>query len=217
MKAAVYVLQSLYEVPVLIILNISSVRSIVKLQIMNYNRDGKGRFSKGKRFAITSAVVFGFLVMIMHPFTMGFLDAAIPNNVVEASNEIGAEALAKTMYGKSIEELKDGVVDQLVKCESGGAEGLIVHDDNKAGTLARKDKVSIGVLQFKVSTVQHYMKTLYGVSISDKEAILLALDTEAAKKLAKDVIFKVKGGLFNWTCYTPEMKVEVELIKKMEI
>lgn len=58
---------------------------------------------------------------------------------------------------------------------------------------------SWGVMQFKLTTVMHYYEELYGEKITQKEALLIALDDEKARALARDIIFEVEGGVWNWT------------------
>lgn len=118
-----------------------------------------------------------------------------------------------------IESLKDQVVEEIAQKESDNAQtsdGLVVIDDNKAKSLPKKDKLSYGCMQMKISTVQFFSKKLYNQDISNHDAIILALDCEKAKALSKDIVFKVQGGLFNWSVADKEMKVRVELIKKLE-
>ena len=56
---------------------------------------------------------------------------------------------------------------------------------------------SLGVLQFKVSTVQFYYNKFYGKTITNKEAVLIALDDAKASELASEVVFR-DGALNNW-------------------
>lgn len=88
--------------------------------------------------------------------------------------------------------LKADVINQISDCERAGhteEDGLIVFDSNA--------RASLGVMQFQVTTVQHYEKALYGNEVSGKDAILIALDASKAKALATDIVFK-QDGLGNW-------------------
>lgn len=92
------------------------------------------------------------------------------------------------MLDEKILGLKNGVVDKLQACESAGhkeTDGIIIFDSNK--------KASIGQLQFQVATVQYYYKTLYNKTITQKEAVIIALDTPQARDLARDVMFNTKN------------------------
>lgn len=137
----------------------------------------------------------------------------------------GELALAKesteTIFIEKVDKLKNDVVDEIQKCESMGYkedDAIIIFDDNSKGTLKGKDKASLGTLQFKKSTVQHYYKTLYGETITAKEAMLIALDDEKAEALAKDIIFKTKNGYSNWLNCSNKLgiKSKVELVKQLE-
>lgn len=123
---------------------------------------------------------------------------------------------------KKIDALKDELVATLAKCESAGKpaeHGIITIDNNKAGTITGQDVFSIGILQFKVSTVKAFVKQRDGKDISSRDAMLLALDPEQAKALAKYAIFETKGGIFHWqNCATKHnLAAEVTIIKKLEL
>jgi hypothetical protein len=96
--------------------------------------------------------------------------------------------------GPKIDMLKNEVLDSLQSCESGGSNddtGLIVFDSNKVA--------SLGLYQFQKLTVIAYYKTLYGKTITGKEALMIALDRNQARKLASDIIFSNDSkGVNNW-------------------
>lgn len=118
-----------------------------------------------------------------------------------------------------VEKLKQEVIEQIAKLETGNVkteDGLVHIDNNKAKTLKEKDIPSYGCMQFKVSTVQLYEKNLYKKDMNNYDAILVALDCSKAKQLAEDIIFKVNGGLWNWSVATKEMGMKVEIIKSLE-
>ena len=97
---------------------------------------------------------------------------------------------------RTIEALKDSVVDRLAKCETHGrpdAGSVVVIDTN--------NEASIGKLQFQAKTVVHYTKLIEGRSIDRKQAVEIALHSEQAASLAKRIIFE-KDGLSNWSRIT---------------
>ena len=119
-----------------------------------------------------------------------------------------------------IEALKADVVDRLLACESAGHTedyGLVTFDQNKAGTLSSRNTPSFGILQFKVTTVQAFVKKQTGNDITGKEAILLALDAKEARALASYVIFDTEGGIFHWANCAEKLKLveEVTVLKKL--
>lgn len=152
-----------------------------------YPRDSKGQFSSLKT---KIAVFFRRTAILAVIATIGY--ATLYGAYIAGSHLnpliVEAEKIVDTstdMYSAKIDGLKNAVADKLMQCESGGKEGLIVFDTNK--------KASIGAFQFQVSTVQHYYKSLYGKVLSDKEAVLIALDTVQARSLAIDVMFNTKN------------------------
>ncbi len=117
----------------------------------------------------------------------------------------------ETMEGK-VDALKEKLLDEMVNCEN-PTHVLVNPDDNKAGTLPLKDKVSIGDLQFKLSTIQHFHKTLTGTTLTDREALMLGLDSQKARELALNAWINIKGSINQWTCASQSMKEKIEVIR----
>ncbi len=110
-----------------------------------------------------------------------------------------------------IEGLKVDLVHRLSICESAGhseEDGLIIFDTN--------NRASVGQLQWQIASVQQYEKSLYGKTVTRKEAVLIALDTARASELAKDVIFKTDG-LANWLNCANKLglRAEVDAINRL--
>lgn len=127
---------------------------------------------------------------------------------------------AVDMTPQRIAEFKADLVYRLLKCEAAGykeEDAIVMYDNNSRGTLTGKNVWSFGQLQFKVSTIQKYVKDRTGVSISQKDAVLLALDTPKASELASWIIFETKGGIWNWKNCAESLGLpkEVEIIKKL--
>lgn len=185
------------------------------------------RFKKSgaRKLAIALLVVFGFVGSY---FTIGTYAEDMSGKLVDAiadsvlpqayaSNGVDSSAIADVIVGNRVDALKDALVDELAAKENGDGSALPAYvDDNKAGSLSRKDKVSYGCMSYKISTVQSQYQTLYGKSLSNLDAVLLALDCGRAKSLAKDAIFKLPGALWNWSAATQEMATRVEVIRSLE-
>lgn len=143
-----------------------------------------------RRFIARALIVLklGFIAVSILLITFWFGGLAYSSERVTMQDR---EVIRDTLSEK-IEQLKEGVLNDLRACESGGAKesaGLITYDSNKVA--------SIGSYQFQVKTVQHYYKSLYQSDITQKEAVLIALDDVKARELAGDIIFKADG-LKNW-------------------
>lgn len=106
------------------------------------------------------------------------------------------------------EELKGKLVADLILGENGVA---VKYDPPKGKYKCPEDVVSFGKYQFKVCTVIGYYKSLYGKTITKKEAILIALDDNKAGELAQDMIFKEKGGIENWFNTANKYKLREQL------
>jgi len=172
-------------------------------------RDDEGKFAKKKkRSGMFKKFVLG-AVLIYGVFLAGgfFQPRAI------------AVPVLKDNLTPKIEELKDKVIEQLAQCESKNAPqemAIVKYDNNSKGTLTGKHVASIGVMQFKVGTVQDFYKTLHKKSLTNYEATLLALDNQKAKQFAKEAIFGIKGAIHHWSCADSAMVAQVTMIKSLE-
>lgn len=173
-------------------------------------RDSKGKYSKRKTWL--KVVIF---VILLALFTYMVWATVFVGKQITAVNITPTVSADVTMEWK-VSEMQKKIISDLEECESGNNSApLIQYDNNSHGTLTGKDIPSIGVLRFKIGTIQTYEKQLYGVTMSEKDAIILALDTSKSEALASDIIFKTDGGLWNWSCATPDMGAEVTVIKEL--
>ena len=109
---------------------------------------------------------------------------------------------------EKIEQLKQDLLDDLRLEEIRGYENrsLIIVFDPLKKDLASCRKIggvklhcySTGEFNFKIATVQHYYSKFYGEKLNDKEAMLIAMDSELSRELAYEIIFNEIGGYRNW-------------------
>jgi hypothetical protein len=100
-----------------------------------------------------------------------------------------AEPVSDDASPRTIEALKDSVVNRLAKCETHGrpdAGSVVVIDTN--------NEASIGKLQFQAKTVVHYTRLIEGRSIDRKQAVEIALHNEQAASLAKRMSYSPRIG-----------------------
>lgn len=188
-------------------------------------RDKLGRFFSLRRLVIVSVLV-GLPVGALNVGALEWLDKElkatreeVTETVTDTIPHVYAEEKPAITLEAKVEALKTKIVEDIAECESENApqeSALIVYDNNSRGSLEGKHVPSIGVMQFKVSTVQSFWKTLYGKDITNYEATMIALDNEKAKALAKDAILKIKGAIWHWTCATDEMGTRVEIIRELQ-
>ena len=179
-------------------------------EIQHDNRDRKGRYAKKSRLL--------FLVLILGAVSFIAFNAHF-NSWYDNEISYVAPVYAGITMEARLEMLKDGIIEELAECESNNApqeEALVTYDNNSRETLTEKHVASLGVLQFKVATVQQFWKQLYGEEISNYEATILALDNERAKILAKEAIIGIKGAIWHWSCATKEMGIKIEIIRDLE-
>ena len=119
---------------------------------------------------------------------------------------------------KKVAQMKEQILDLIKKGESGTATedyALISFDpDSKKQEI---NKASIGLYQWKITTIQYYYRTLYGKTLTNKQAVLVALDEKQSRDLARDVVFKAQG-LKNWTNTANKFNLsdKLEVIKSLE-
>ena len=150
-------------------------------------RDTKGRFAelpwkRWERNTIIGIMVFGTLVIGGGLLTNDY--AFVERWFVPL--EYVAVAEAAELTPDKIEEMKSDVLNRLAKCEN-EAHKPIVFDSN--------GKASVGDFQWQISSVQHYVQKRDGIKITEKDAVLLALDEVEARNLAAWVIFETENGV----------------------
>ncbi len=128
--------------------------------------------------------------------------------------------MSSKVFASKIDGLKDAVVDEIMNCESPGykeADALVTYDPRKNETVP-SNIPSFGRLQFKVATVVFYEKSLYSVTMTPKDAVVLALNVEQAHALAKDVMFKSKNKANDWKNCADKLgtNAKIDLIKQIE-
>lgn len=160
---------------------------------------------KVRKFFIRTGQIAGFIFAL-------YVAAQIGSNVFP-STVYATRDVPVNVFPQKMDELKNDVVTRLMACESGGyseEDGIIIFDSNK--------QASIGQAQFQKKTVIHFYQKLYNKDISAKEAVVIALDEDKARQLAKDVIFKVDGGVDNWYNCAKKLGLhgEIAVIKKLE-
>lgn len=92
---------------------------------------------------------------------------------------------AEIIAPDTIEEMKNDVLDRLTKCENPN-DKPIVFDTNGIA--------SVGKFQWQPHSFQHYWLKKTGDKISEKEAVIYALDDAKARELAAYVIFETDNG-----------------------
>ncbi len=182
-----------------------------------YKRQKDGKFSSFKSGLkrLLRGLVRLTVVTLVFVGCAAYIGAQYFSDTVVAVNEVTVDTTPAKIDG-----LKADVIDRLLACESAGHkedDAIIMYDNNKAGSLKGKNVFSLGQLQFKVPTVQHYVTLRDGKQITQKEAVLIALDTVEARKLATWIIFETENGAKDW--YNCNVKLgleaEIKIIKRL--
>jgi hypothetical protein len=125
-----------------------------------------------------------------------------------------AEASEVDRLDLKIRELKNAVLDDLAKCESGGrneVDGIVVLDSN--------DKGSYGPYQWQRTSYMYYYEKQTGQQISGRDAIIHALQGDKARALAEYVIFETENGVSkDWVncSHWHGLQERVDMIKMLE-
>lgn len=167
--------------------------------------------------AVITAAAGGGYYLAQTGTTTTFTDhSKIDQAVEEAVNETARryETQLQEREGDIKEivlQLQHEVISKLQRDESGGEDSggdvFYTNDPRSAlrgecgrvGGLRNIECDSWGVMQFKIPTVIYYYQILYGEELNQKQALQLALDDDRARALATDIIFKVEGGVWNWS------------------
>lgn len=163
-------------------------------------RDGKGRFALNlvKRFFRLCLAGSGMTVIILSAYFIGQHHNPV---VVYGEKEVIVDNL-EIRKG----ELKEVLLDKLQACESGGRneeDGIVILDSNDVG--------SYGVLQFQRKTFMYYYEKMTGEKINGRDAIILALNKDKARDLARWIIFESGSGLRDWVNCAKHRNLTAEL------
>lgn len=189
------------------------------IKTMNFiKRDSKGRFVSTK----TKVKFATFLIFTVGTLTAGhlYVEPAIDRaneetrkvleNVQKELHYVAPKAEAAEITPSKIEEMKADVLNRLEKCEN-PSKKPIVFDSNGVA--------SVGQFQWQPHSFQHYWEKMTGEKITEKEAVIKALDDATARRLASYVIFETdKGSAKDWVNCTKwhDLGTLVEFIKAHE-
>ncbi|MEO8630873.1 MAG: hypothetical protein ABI612_22665 [Betaproteobacteria bacterium] len=158
---------------------------------MIFNRTKKGEFARKRKPLTKTAkrILVGVMVVCFSTAIGGswaeregfFKKELHVVNFAEAS-----EIVLMRDGTSTIDEMKTDVLDRLTKCENPN-EKPIVFDTNGIA--------SIGAYQWQPHSFQHYWQKMTGEKLSEKDAVLYALDNEKARELASWVIFETDTGV----------------------
>ena len=196
-----------------------------KMNLFKRNRSTEGTYSLGWRFHLKTVgiILLGIPLAALGSYAATKelkIDEQIISwltPVVEAEYSYQApniESMPGATFEQKLNALKDELVNDLAaKCESKNVkdpEGLIVFDSNA--------KASLGPWQWQVASVQHVVKQLDGIAISQREAIEIAIDYDRAGELTKRTLFEIKDGHRHWLNCSNKLGLssQIELIKRIE-
>lgn len=168
-------------------------------------------WQKWARFQIRRAIrVGGFIAVLAATIFGAYLYGTFDTSrTMTVTNTIQAVAITPLNVAK----VKKDMIHDLAKLENyGGVPGYF--DDNSRGSLPKKDKISYGVMAFKISTVQRFAKECQNLTLTNEQAVILALDEQKAKDLAECAIFQ-HGHIGEWSAATPEMFTKVKIINSL--
>lgn len=191
-----------------------------------YGRDVIGRFKcdgskksdhkEAKRFIRNSIIALFVMSAGVGAVVGGYKLGAISNvQIALAEKEVDVTDIK---FSRKIEDMQMKLVEDLMSCETPSkkdTDGWVTYDPDKTGK--PESVASIGRLQFKVPTVILYQKKLYGVDMTGTDAVKLALDTEKAKVLARDIMFKSTKKAGDWhNCANKlDLNNKIDLIKEL--
>jgi hypothetical protein len=151
---------------------------------------------------ILNILPYGIIVGV----TAGILTFGLPHEQVVVTKEKQVDFSLE----QKVSELQSELLDDLKRAEVGGYENMDViivfdplrKDLNKCRQVGgvRLHCYSFGVYNFKIDTVKYFYEKYYYETLTDLEALELALDPERSRDLAHTIIFSEdKGGIFHWT------------------
>lgn len=177
-----------------------------------YHRDNKGKYARRAHWTIVACGIFAISIAVLTVVeTLGASELSYAS--LETDARLLAHKYADDEIAAKITKLENDVLSTLQNCESGGhpdPDGIIIFDSN--------NEASVGRFQWQRASVIHYYKTLYSETINKSQAIAIAINSEKATQLTRDVLFTTKNGWKNWyICSTKNgIPAQVELINKLK-
>lgn len=170
------------------------------------------------KLALFSAVIVsgGYILSVAFEDTMHY-------KTISDTHAQEEEQKTRKEIKDKIQSQKDIIVTSINDCERAGRtedDALITFDPHK--TNKKVEAPSLGTFQYKITTVQYYVKKLYNRDISRKEATLLALDDKRARELTEAILFNptqdTKKELGNWYNCTNKHKLKdnVNIINELK-
>lgn len=171
-------------------------------------RKSNGQFkSAAKRWTWRILVVF-FLALLIQPL--------LPSRTVEfimpTAGSVIREANAEEPTPEIVERMKQDIIAKLRHAETNGheiADGELFYTNDPSGKMREAclriggkrpiDCDSFGPLQMKIPTIQGWHKELYDKTLTDMEALAIAVDFAKASQLAIDAIVNIPGSIYAWT------------------
>jgi len=176
-------------------------------------------FKKTKRETFGAKVKSFFTTVSLYALVvivaLGFIELG---GYINPTIKVEARDVLVDNLGAKVSTLKEEVITAIQDCERAGfteADGIITFDPHRTNKKVKAP--SIGEFQYKTDTIQYYYKTLYGKEITPKQAVLIALDTDKARDLTRDIMFTTKNGRDNWiTCTNkPAVAQKLAVIKEL--
>jgi hypothetical protein len=172
----------------------------------NITRNPNGQFTKRNRYILRITI---FIILSLAILALTHYYIITHPTIINTTTTVDT---SPAMFAQKIDSLEKSVVEQVRACESNGhkeSDGLIIFDSNKIA--------SIGTLQFQTHTIIYYYKSLYHLTITPKEAIIIALDDAKAGELAKDIMFTSPNLANDWlNCSTRlSLTSTIQAIKKI--
>lgn len=166
-------------------------------------RNKKGQFKKN-RFLLKSFLIFLAIVVSVYA-TLYYKAQPVEYtkaNTTEKQEKIDSKII-KIMKRDVVEMIRYAEVNRELEY------GELFYTNDPHSSISEKCKKkggkrdiscdSWGSMQWKLPTIQYYYKKLYSVELTEKEALLIALDEEKAMNLAEDCIFKIEGCVWEWS------------------
>jgi hypothetical protein len=158
---------------------------------MHFKRNTQGEFTrKHKPLSKTAKRILLTIMFVCFSTALGgswaesegfFNNSLLVVNVAEAGELVVTGDSAAT-----IDEMKADVLDRLARCENPNQKPIVFDTNGVA---------SVGQYQWQPHSFQHYWMKMTGEKLSEKDAVVYALDDAKARELAAFVIFETDNGV----------------------
>ena len=152
---------------------------------MFFKRNTRGEFTRKHKplSTLQKRILLGFVFVCFSTIFGGQIaerEGLFDNTLHVVNFADAAEIIVTSESASTVEEMKADVLDRLAKCENPNQKPIVFDTNGIA---------SVGQYRWQPHSFQYYWQKMTGEKLTEKDAVMYALDDVKARELAAFVIF----------------------------